>query len=725
MPHAGIYFPAYPTDYANVIRTNPPDIGAYEFTLSPLVVTTAASGINPTTAVLNGTINPQGMTVQSYFDYGLTTAYGNSVAALPATVTGNSAVPVNLSIAGLTPNTTYHYRARGVVNPGGLIAFGSDQTFTTACIYPVITITGPASICIGSTGNVYTTQTGFSNYQWTVSAGGTITAGAGTNSITVTWNSAGSQSVSVNYQNIYGCAAVSPTIYNVTVNPLPVVTISGPASVCFQSTGNIYTTQAGNSNYQWAVNGGTITAGAGTNAITVTWTSEGAKTVSVNYVNSNGCTAASPTVYNVTVNSLPVPTIAGYNNICVNAGPTNYTTETGMSNYSWSVSAGGTIQSGQGTSTVTINWTVAGSQTVSVNYINSNGCTAASPTVYNVTVNPLPGAAGSITGTANVCGGAQGVSYSVAAISNSNYYVWTLPAGATIASGAGTNSITVNFDANASSGNITVYGNNTCGNGTTSPPFAVNVTGLPAAAGNITGPADVCQGTSGVVYSVAEIVNATAYNWTVPSGVAIVSGGGTNSITVDFGMNAVSGIITVYGTNSCGNGSVSPDFNVTVNPVPAAPVITATGNELTSSTPAGNQWYYEGSMIPGATGQTYEATQSGWYWSVVTLNGCSSDTSNNVYILITGIEQLSGSGFSVYPVPNDGKFTVLFNTSRDEKVTISVFNNLGATILEMRDLMVNGKLEKTIDLGPVSSGIYTIVVRNSDGGTLVHKIIVK
>jgi hypothetical protein len=228
-----------------------------------------------------------------------------------------------------------------------------------------------------------------------------------------------------------------------------------------------------------------------------------------------------------------------------------------------------------------------------------------------------------------------------------------------------------------------------------------------------------------VVYSVAEIVNATAFNWTVPSGVAIVSGGGTNSITVDFGMNAVSGIITVYGTNSCGNGSVSPDFNVTVNPVPAAPVITATGNELTSSTPAGNQWYYEGSMIPGATGQTYEATQSGWYWSVVTLNGCSSDTSNNVYILITGIEQLSGSGFSVYPVPNDGKFTVLFNTSRDEKVTISVFNNLGATILEMRDLMVNGKLEKTIDLGPVSSGIYTIVVRNSDGGTLVHKIIVK
>ena len=80
------------------------------------------------------------------------------------------------------------------------------------------------------------------------------------------------------------------------------------------STGNVYTTQAGNTNYIWLVSaGGTITAGGTTNStsVTVTWTTVGPQTVSVNYTNSNGCTAAAPTVYNVTVNAIPSPTIAG------------------------------------------------------------------------------------------------------------------------------------------------------------------------------------------------------------------------------------------------------------------------------------------------------------------------------------------------------------------------------------------------------------------------------
>ena len=63
-----------------------------------------------------------------------------------------------------------------------------------------------------------------------------------------------------------------------------------------------------------------------------------------------------------------------------------------MTNYIWSVSAGGTITAGGTTNsnTVTVTWNTAGAQTVSVNYTNGNGCTAAAPTVYNVTVNALP-----------------------------------------------------------------------------------------------------------------------------------------------------------------------------------------------------------------------------------------------------------------------------------------------------------------------------------------------
>jgi len=96
------------------------------------------------------------------------------------------------------------------------------------------------------------------NYTWTVSAGGTVTAGgtATSNSVTVTWNTAGAQSVSVNYTNSNGCTAAAPAVYNVTVNARPVPTISGLSAVCANSTGNVYTSQAGMTNYTWSVSAG-------------------------------------------------------------------------------------------------------------------------------------------------------------------------------------------------------------------------------------------------------------------------------------------------------------------------------------------------------------------------------------------------------------------------------------------------------------------------------------
>jgi gliding motility-associated-like protein len=61
-----------------------------------------------------------------------------------------------------------------------------------------------------------------------------------------------------------------------------------------------------------------------------------------------------------------------------------------MTNYTWNVSSGGTITSGSTTNVITVDWTDAGAQTVSVNYINGNGCTALSPTNYAVTVQAIP-----------------------------------------------------------------------------------------------------------------------------------------------------------------------------------------------------------------------------------------------------------------------------------------------------------------------------------------------
>ena len=73
--------------------------------------------------------------------------------------------------------------------------------------------------------------------------------------------------------------------YAVNVKALPAPTIaSGPNDVCINSTGNVYTTQAGKTNYVWTVSsGGTITAGgtATDNTVTVTWTTAGARVLAL------------------------------------------------------------------------------------------------------------------------------------------------------------------------------------------------------------------------------------------------------------------------------------------------------------------------------------------------------------------------------------------------------------------------------------------------------------
>ncbi|MDP1623410.1 MAG: hypothetical protein Q8M08_13845, partial [Bacteroidales bacterium] len=211
----------------------------------------------------------------------------------------SGATMLNYQPGALAVTTYYRLQQNASGTCGGPLP--TNVVTITVNPLPVPTITGPASVCVNSTGNVYTTQTGMTGYTWTVSAGGTITAGTGTSAITVTWSTIGAKTVTVNYTNANNCTATTPTTYNVTVNALPVPTITGPASVCVNSTGNVYTTQTGMTGYTWTVSaGGIITAGAGTNAITVTWNTVGANTVTVNYSNANNCTAATPTTYNMT-----------------------------------------------------------------------------------------------------------------------------------------------------------------------------------------------------------------------------------------------------------------------------------------------------------------------------------------------------------------------------------------------------------------------------------------
>jgi hypothetical protein len=342
-----------------------------------------------------------------------------------------------------------------------------------------------------------------SNYSWSIQAGGLITAGLGTNSVTVNWVVAGKKALRVNYSNAAGCYATNTTIDSINVIAAPTPSISGAASVC-DGASSTYTTQLGMNNYTWNVSGGTITSGAGTYQITVNWTTVGNNTISVNYENASGCSAASPATKSVNVLNPPLPTISGLANTCQNT-TTTYTTESGMSSYNWTVT-GGTITAGAGTYQITVNWATTGSKTITVNYKNAGGCQAVTATTYNVTVNAIPSNP-TITGSLTACAGSTGNTYTTE--SSMSNYTWTIQSGGIITSGLGTNQVTVNWNT-AGKREIRVTYSNAAGCYVSSAAFdSVTVNSITTPA--ITGSTTACVGATNITYTTQAGMNN--YDW--------------------------------------------------------------------------------------------------------------------------------------------------------------------------------------------------------------------
>lgn len=111
----------------------------------PGVVTGAATNVAPTSATLNGTVDPNGRSTTWFFEYGTSTSYGSKTAVKSAG-SGGAAVAASAAVSGLTRGRVYHFRL--VATSDGGTTNGADQTFTTAGA-PVAT-TGRAT-SIGST----------------------------------------------------------------------------------------------------------------------------------------------------------------------------------------------------------------------------------------------------------------------------------------------------------------------------------------------------------------------------------------------------------------------------------------------------------------------------------------------------------------------------------------------------------------------------------------------
>jgi len=615
-------------------------------------------------------------------------------------------------------STTYYWRIYYGNNN-----YTATKNFTTLnCNPPNVTVTAnPSSICKGKSSTL--TASGASTYSWSHSLGSgaskTVTptttttytvTGTGSNGVTksvtvkVTVNPTPTVTASASPSTICSGASsvltaggastyswsgglgtgssktVSPTStttyavtgtstagctgtksVTVTVNPTPTVTASASSStICSGSSSTL--TAGGASTYSWSHSLGSGASKTVTPTTTTTYTVTG--------TSAEGCTGTK----SVTVTVNPIPTVtasASPSTIC--SGSSSTLTAGGASTYSWSNSLGtGSSKTVSPTSTTT--YTVTGT--------SAEECTGTK--TVTVTVNPTPTVTASAS-PSTICSGAS----SVLTASGANTYNWS--------TGENTDSITVTP---TSTTTYTVTGTSAeeC---TSTKTVTVTVNPKPTVTASAS-PSTICSGAS----SDLTASGANTYNWS--------TGENTDSITVTPTSTTT---YTVTGTSAeeCYN---TATVTITVNPSPSTPIISQIYENpiiLVSSSISGNQWYLNDNPISGATDQTYIVNENGNYFTIVTIDGCSSLPSNQITINNVGINDYTDEEILVYPNPAQN---IIYIQSSKPINEVMIINNLGQIVAHYSETGI-------IDINQLADGVYQIMIKTEDNIKVLPLIKIK
>ncbi len=516
--------------------------------------------------------------------------------------------------------------------PSGTITLGAQACSGMVCPQPAIIhvpvisdaaeIKGKERVC-GSSEEKYSIEpysgTGFI---WSLSGGGTIQYGQGTNQIYVSWTAYPDPSqtywLSVKYDNCYlGCGGQD----SIAVHILSPFIIDGPVEACAGATASFnakLTTPAVNLIANWTLHG--------PDGSTV-WTSATAlASVNVPFATTDGIyqllaepadpsqTCSDQATWAISIAPLPAsPTgISGPVLIC----PNNIYTYEALgvlpnSNLQWTVQNGLTTNTYLG-NPVNISWGVAGPYALSVRQISTDGLGCLSDTIrLQVAAITLP----SITGDNTVCEDAT-VSYTIANLEDIDIQWSTSPTGAgAIANGQGSKEVEVFW---TETGNHTLSAN-VCGQIATFP-----VTVLANPQPTVQAPANVCVGQTKPVQTIGSYSN---YLWRDANGAMLATtpianlGAGSYSVQVTDGQGCV-------GTS---------EFTIAVAPNPNLNITTAdftafclNSNFITISALVNAdgdfqyQWFQNNMPVGGNT-PTYTTNQYGLYTAIVTNQyGCTA-----------------------------------------------------------------------------------------------------
>jgi hypothetical protein len=500
------------------------------------------------------------------------------------------------------------------------------------------------------------------------------------------------------YNNIGAAVSTNATL---TVNPLPVVTITPSGSTTYCSGGSVGLTASGASTYGWSPGTGlSATTGASVTASPTTTT-----TYTVTGTNASGC--INTATVTVTVNPLPTAyNVTGGGSYCAGGSGVDVqlsSSDSGV-NYQLFVGAAPVGPAMPGTSGQAIdfgNQTTAGAYTV-VATNASTGCTATMNGSATVTINPLPTVTITPSGSTTFCsGGSVGLT-----ASGASTYGWSPGTGLSATTGA---SVTASPTTTTT---YTVTGTNAsgCVNTTT---VTVTVNPLPVVTGQPLNSTNCVGATASFTVTTSDA--SDFYQW-FTNGVALTNGatgngstigGATNATLAYTNVQAADAVTNIYCVLSNTNGCTTTTTNVslTVNPLPTVTISPSSTNicyggsaTLTANTSASSPSYLwsDSETTPSITVSPASTTS---YTVTVTdgTTGCAN-TSAGATVTVNPLPTVTISPSSTN-ICSSGSATLTANTSASSPSY----------------LWSDSETTPSITVSPASTTSYTVTV--TDGTT--------
>jgi gliding motility-associated-like protein len=576
-------------------------------------------------------------------------------------------VPYTITAKNLTIGATYYLMVDGFAND--------------ICNYTITAISGvnvgniaPSSdsICVGQPVTL-TAPAGGTSYAW-------APGGQTTSSITVSPSSTTTYTVSVEGY----CGKKQSRTQKIFVAPVPAPNIAPNVAVGCKGGSSTYSVTAiAGTTYTWLLTGGTIASGQGTNTLTINWGVGATGTIKIVQRNGIGCTGRD-SIMNITLTNAPNANFGYTSPVCAGTPVLlNPIFAAGAVAGTFSSTAGLVMTPGNGIIGTTLS--TAGTYIVTNTVAASGGCPAVTDTA-KIIINAVPKPA--ITPiTPKGCKGGTST-FSVTPVVGSTY-TWVVNGG-TIASGAGTNTVTVTWGSGLT-GTIKITQKNAAGCDGKDSVINIILDTAPNANFSYTSP--VCAG-SPVLLNPIMAAGATTGTFSSTSGLVMTPGNGIIGTTL-----STPGTYIVTNTISASGGcpAVSDTAKVTINP---KPTLTLTAASAT--------------VCANATGTYYAVTSAGTTLNWIVKGGTLTTGQANDTITATW-GQLSPGKVIV-------EATNTFGCKRKDSLTVTI-NPLPTKVVPIvaaNDTICAGN-SITINVTPQAGVTYTVYDK-STGGTVLGTV---